>query len=40
VEAIRAKNLPAEKWTATELNTMIQWYKQPDDAAMPTKKAD
>jgi hypothetical protein len=40
VQAIRAKNLPAEKWTATELTTMIQWYKRPDDTAMPGKKAD
>ncbi len=40
VQAIRAKNLPAEKWTSSELNTMIQWHKQPDDAAMPSKKAE
>jgi len=40
VQAIRSKNLPAEKWTSSELNTMIQWHKRPDDAAMPSKKAD
>jgi hypothetical protein len=27
VQAIRSKNLPAEKWTSSELNTMIQWHK-------------
>ncbi len=40
VEAIRAKNLPPEKWTNSELNTMIQWFKRPNDTAMPTKKAE
>jgi len=40
VQAIRTKNLPAEKWTSSELNMMIQWLKRPDDAAMPSKKAD
>jgi hypothetical protein len=27
VQAIRSKNLPAEKWTSSKLNTMIQWHK-------------
>jgi hypothetical protein len=40
VQAIRAKNLPAEKRTTAELNTMIQWHKRPDDSAMPSKKAE
>jgi hypothetical protein len=40
VEAIRNKNLPPEKWTSAELNTMIQWFKRPDDTAMPPKKKD
>jgi hypothetical protein len=40
VNAIRTKNSPPEKWTSSELNTMIQWYKFPDDAAMPSKKID
>jgi len=40
VEAIRTKNLPPEKWTSAELNTMIQWYKRPNDSAMPPKKCD
>ena len=40
VEAIRNKNLPPEKWTSAELNTMIQWYKRPSDGAMPPKKCD
>jgi hypothetical protein len=40
VEAIRTKNLPPEKWTSAELNTMIQWYKGPNDSAMPPKKCD
>jgi hypothetical protein len=40
VDAIRTKNSPPEKWTCSELNTMIQWYKRPDDAAMPSQKND
>ena len=40
MQAIRAKNLPADRWTASELNTMIQWHKRPDDSAMPSKKAE
>jgi hypothetical protein len=40
VQAIRAKNLPADRWTTSELNTMIQWHKRPDDSAMPSKKAE
>ncbi len=40
VEAIRNKYLPPEKWTSAELNTMIQWFKHPDDTAMPPKKTD
>jgi hypothetical protein len=40
VQAIRSKKLPAEKWTSAELKTMIQWHKRPNDAAMPSKKAE
>ncbi len=40
VQAIRAKNLPADKWTIAKLNTMIQWHKHPEDSAMPNKKAE
>jgi hypothetical protein len=40
VEAIQNKNLPLEKWTSAELNTMIQWYKCPSDSAMPPNKCD
>jgi hypothetical protein len=40
VQAIRLNNLPADTWTSSELNTMIQWHKQPDDAVMPSIKAD
>jgi hypothetical protein len=40
VEAIRQKNLPPEKWTSGELNTMLQWFKRPSDTAMPNKKSD
>jgi hypothetical protein len=40
VEAIRQKNLPPEKWTSGELNTMLQWFKRPLDTAMPNKKSD
>jgi hypothetical protein len=40
VQVIKDKNLPPEKWTVPELNTMLQWYKNPSDTAMPTKKAE
>jgi len=40
LQAIREKNLPPEKWTVSELNKMMQWYKQPEDGVMPSKKAD
>jgi hypothetical protein len=40
VQGIKDKNLPPEKWTVSELNTMLQWYKNPNDTAMPTKKAE
>lgn len=40
VQAIKDKNLPPEKWTSTQLHTMIQWYRHPEDAAIPSKKAD
>jgi len=40
VQAIKDKNLPPEKWTVSELNTMLQWYKSPSNTAMPSKKAD
>ncbi len=40
VGAIRAKNLPPEKRTNSELNTMIQWFKHPNGTAMPTMKAE
>jgi len=33
-------NLPPEKWTSAELNTMIQGYKRPSDSAIPPKKCD
>ncbi len=40
VQAIRAKNLPADKWTTAELNTMIQCHQRPEDSVMPSKKAE
>jgi hypothetical protein len=40
VQAIREKNLPPEQWTVAQLNTMIQWHKRPEDAAMPSKKGE
>ena len=36
----REKNLPPEKWMVSGLNTMMQWYKRPEDGAMLSKKAD
>jgi hypothetical protein len=27
LQAIRSNDLPAEKWSSSELNTMIQWHK-------------
>jgi hypothetical protein len=40
VQAMREKNLPPEKCTVAQLNTMIQWHKHPEDAAMPNKKGE
>ncbi len=40
VQAIKDKNLLPEKWTLAELNTMLQWYKNPNNTAMPMKKGD
>ncbi len=40
VQAIKDKNLPPEKWTSTQFHTMIKWYRRPEDAAIPSKKAD
>jgi hypothetical protein len=40
VSAIREKNLPLEKWSVTDLNSMLQWFKDPGDSAMPAKKSD
>jgi hypothetical protein len=40
VQVIKDKNLPPEKWTVAELNTMLQWYKNLSDTTMPTKKAE
>ena len=40
VQAVREKNLPPEKWTIAELNSMLQWYKNGTNTAMPTKKAE
>jgi hypothetical protein len=40
VKAIREKNLPPEKWSVADLNAMLQWYKNPSNTAVPTKKAD
>jgi hypothetical protein len=40
VQVIKDKNLPLEKWTVAELNTVLQWYKNPSDTAMPKKKAE
>jgi hypothetical protein len=40
VQAIREKNIPPEKWTVAQLNTMIQWHRRPEDAAMPNKNVE
>jgi hypothetical protein len=40
VQAIKEKNLPPEQWMVAQVNTIIQWHKQPEDAAMPTKKGE
>ena len=38
VDAIKANNLPPEKWTSKQLNTMLKWYKQYGDQALPKCK--
>ncbi len=40
MQGIKDKNLPPEKRTVSELNAMLQWYKNPNDTAAPTKKAE
>jgi hypothetical protein len=40
VDAIKANNLPPEKWTSKQLNTMLKWYKQDGDPALPKCKPE
>ena len=37
VEAVRLTKLPPDKWTSTDLSTIILWYKRPNDSAIPKK---
>jgi hypothetical protein len=40
VTTVRALNKPPEKWSATQLHTMVKWYKRDDDNAIPSKKTE
>ena len=38
VDAIRAKSTDPTKWNASELNTMVSWFKRPGDSNIPKRK--
>ncbi len=38
VEAIREKSSDPAKWNATELHTMVAWFKRPGDSNIPKRK--
>jgi len=40
VNAVKAANMPPEKWLASRLHVMVKWYKRDDDNALPRKKSD
>lgn len=40
VNAVKAANMPPEKWSASQLHVMVKWYKRDDDNALPSKKSD
>ncbi len=40
VDAIRQKSLDPTKWSTTELQTMVSWFKRPGDSKMPQRKEE
>jgi len=40
VQAIKNLNLPYDKWNATQLKTMVKWYKRDGDEKLPGKKQE
>jgi hypothetical protein len=38
VDAIREKSSEPLKWNASELHTMVSWFKQPGDSNVPKRK--
>ena len=38
VDAIRQKNSDPTKWKASELQTMVSWFKRPGDSKLPQRK--
>jgi predicted acetyltransferase len=36
VNAVKAGNMPPEKWSASQLHVMVKWYKHDDDNALPS----
>jgi hypothetical protein len=37
---VLAKSIEAQRWTVSELKTMVQWSKLPRDPTMPAQKQD
>lgn len=40
VDAIRQKNKQPTKWNASELHTMVSWFKRPGDSNIPKKQEE
>ena len=40
VDALKNKSISPEAWTVPQLNLMLRWYRRPEDAPLPTKKAE
>jgi hypothetical protein len=38
VDAIREKSIDPLKWNASELHTMVSWFKRPGDSNIPKRK--
>jgi len=38
VDAIRKKNSDSTKWNASDLQTMVSWFKRPGDSKLPQRK--
>jgi hypothetical protein len=40
VDAIPQKSLDPTKWRASDLQTMVSWFKRPGDSKMPQRKEE